>query len=145
MHRRRHRLSFLFIFSAFLITTDSAPQALDRQQPAGGSDGRGAHGPAPQLGQLRWPGDDHASGSGSEDSSLSDWDEDRSRDGGAQGRGGAASRTDARPGSIASTYWRPERADRKNLLSVVDERCGAALSAPLASRLPTGQDSTPRQ
>ena len=26
------------------------------------------------------------------------------------------------PGSIASTYWRPERTDRKNLLTVVDER-----------------------
>ena len=27
------------------------------------------------------------------------------------------------PGSIASTYWRPERTDRKNLLTVVDEQC----------------------
>ena len=27
-----------------------------------------------------------------------------------------------RPGSIASTYWREEREDRKNLLSVIDER-----------------------
>ena len=36
--------------------------------------------------------------------------------------GAGASQMDARPGSIASTYWRPERSDRKNLLTVVDER-----------------------
>ena len=36
--------------------------------------------------------------------------------------GGARSQYDAKPGSIASTYWRAERSDRKNLLSVVDER-----------------------
>lgn len=35
---------------------------------------------------------------------------------------GARSQYDEKPGSIASTYWRPERSDRKNLLSVVDER-----------------------
>ncbi len=28
----------------------------------------------------------------------------------------------ARPGSIASTYWRDERTDRKKLLNVIDER-----------------------
>lgn len=37
--------------------------------------------------------------------------------------GAGASQMDARPGSIASTYWRPERSDRKALLSTVDERC----------------------
>ena len=31
------------------------------------------------------------------------------------------------PGSIASTYWRPERTDRKNLLTVVDEQCACCL------------------
>jgi hypothetical protein len=36
--------------------------------------------------------------------------------------GGARSQYDAKPGSIASTYWRAERSDRKKLLSVVDER-----------------------
>ena len=34
----------------------------------------------------------------------------------------SASRSKA-PGSIASTYWRPERADRNANLSVIDERC----------------------
>lgn len=32
------------------------------------------------------------------------------------------SQTRGRPGSIASTYWREERQDRKNLLSVIDEK-----------------------
>jgi hypothetical protein len=35
---------------------------------------------------------------------------------------GASGRAPARPGSIASTYWRDERTDRKNLLTVIDER-----------------------
>lgn len=48
-------------------------------------------------------------------SSQSDWAEDVEQD--AQ-----QSVAGAKPGSIASTYWRPERSDRKNLLSVVDER-----------------------
>ncbi len=33
-------------------------------------------------------------------------------------RGGGA-------GSIASTYWRPERTDRKEALSAIDEQCAA--------------------
>ena len=49
---------------------------------------------------------------------------DRARESGA-----GASQCDARPGSVASTYWRPERCDRKNLLSTVDERCAAACLA----------------
>lgn len=32
-------------------------------------------------------------------------------------------------GSIASTYWRPERQDRKENLSVIDERCFSITSA----------------
>lgn len=39
--------------------------------------------------------------------------------GSAAGRSG---RPPARPGSIASTYWREERHDRKNLLTVIDEK-----------------------
>jgi hypothetical protein len=39
----------------------------------------------------------------------------------AEGPHGAC-RPPARPGSIASSYWRPERHDRKELLSVIDER-----------------------
>ncbi len=35
------------------------------------------------------------------------------------------------PGSIASTYWRPERTDRKNLLTVVDEQCALSCSGIL--------------
>ena len=42
---------------------------------------------------------------------------------GAGGGGGAGGRPPARPGSIASTYWRDERTDRKNLLTVIDEKC----------------------
>ena len=30
------------------------------------------------------------------------------------------------PGSIASTYWRPERTDRNANLSAIDERCAGA-------------------
>ena len=30
--------------------------------------------------------------------------------------------------SFASTYWRPERTDRKGALSIIDERCGFAFS-----------------
>jgi hypothetical protein len=33
-----------------------------------------------------------------------------------------SSKPPPRPGSIASTYWREERTDRKNLLTVIDER-----------------------
>ena len=41
----------------------------------------------------------------------------------AAGRGGGgSSRGPGRPGSIASTYWRDERQDRKELLAVIDER-----------------------
>ena len=36
----------------------------------------------------------------------------------------------SRAGSIASTYWRPERTDRKNLLTIVDEQCA---SLPLSA------------
>lgn len=41
-----------------------------------------------------------------------------------EGEEGAArsSRGPGRPGSIASTYWREERRDRKELLAVIDER-----------------------
>ena len=49
--------------------------------------------------------------------------------------GGARSQYDAKPGSIASTYWRAERSDRKKLLSVVDERwapCRHIRSPPLS-------------
>ncbi len=38
-------------------------------------------------------------------------------------RVGGSSRGPGRPGSIASTYWREERHDRKELLAVIDERC----------------------
>ena len=41
---------------------------------------------------------------------------------GAAGRAGGSSRGPGRPGSIASTYWRDERQDRKELLAVIDER-----------------------
>lgn len=40
-----------------------------------------------------------------------------------ESEGGDGPRRKGGPGSIASTYWRPERTDRKNLLSVLDERC----------------------
>lgn len=36
--------------------------------------------------------------------------------------GSQAGKHPARPGSIASTYWREERHDRKNLLTVIDEK-----------------------
>ena len=41
----------------------------------------------------------------------------------APGGDEAEARPRSRAGSIASTYWRPERTDRKNLLTIVDERC----------------------
>ncbi len=41
---------------------------------------------------------------------------------GAAERAGGSSRGPGRPGSIASTYWRDERQDRKELLAVIDER-----------------------
>ena len=40
---------------------------------------------------------------------------------------GRSGRAPARPGSIASTYWRDERSDRKNLLTVIDERWAGLL------------------
>ncbi|PSC71647.1 LTV1-like protein isoform A [Micractinium conductrix] len=42
--------------------------------------------------------------------------------GGSHAPGSRAGKTPARPGSIASTYWREERHDRKNLLTVIDEK-----------------------
>eukprot|EP00208_Stichococcus_sp_RCC1054_P008316 CAMPEP_0206152686 /NCGR_PEP_ID=MMETSP1473-20131121/39454_1 /ASSEMBLY_ACC=CAM_ASM_001109 /TAXON_ID=1461547 /ORGANISM="Stichococcus sp, Strain RCC1054" /LENGTH=573 /DNA_ID=CAMNT_0053550251 /DNA_START=115 /DNA_END=1835 /DNA_ORIENTATION=- len=101
----------------------SATQAPEQQEAEVDQHGSGPTGTGSQAGQLIWPGDEDsgASESGSEASSQSEWDEDVSRAGGGR-EGGAASRMDARPGSIASTYWRPERSDRKNLLSTVDER-----------------------
>ena len=44
------------------------------------------------------------------------------RGSGAASLAGGSARAPARPGSIASTYWREERTDRRNLLTVVDER-----------------------
>lgn len=41
-------------------------------------------------------------------------------------RNGSSAGSDAgsrRAGSIASTYWRPERTDRKEALSAIDEQC----------------------
>jgi len=38
------------------------------------------------------------------------------------GAGTSNGKAPPRPGSIASTYWREERTDRKNLLGVIDER-----------------------
>ena len=35
---------------------------------------------------------------------------------------GSGGKPPPRPGSIASTYWREERTDRKNLLTVIDEK-----------------------
>lgn len=46
----------------------------------------------------------------------------------AGSQGGRSGRAPARPGSIASTYWRDERSDRKNLLTVIDERCAYLLA-----------------
>ncbi len=76
----------------------------------------------------------HGADHGDEDSSsyaetdFSDSELDRaaaspdvSTSGNARGEEGSARRPGG-PGSIASTYWRPERTDRKNLLTVVDER-----------------------
>lgn len=57
--------------------------------------------------------EDESAASDISSQSCSDW---------APESGAARSQFDAKPGSIASTYWRPERSDRKNLLSVVDER-----------------------
>jgi protein LTV1 len=49
-------------------------------------------------------------------------DEDDNEDGLYAGVGSTNGKPPPRPGSIASTYWREERTDRKNLLGVIDER-----------------------
>lgn len=127
---RNHRpvCAELFV-SMFVLRNEVAVnrQAPEQQEAEVDQHGSGPTGTGSQAGQLIWPGDEDsgASESGSEASSQSEWDEDVSRAGGGR-EGGAASRMDARPGSIASTYWRPERSDRKNLLSTVDERCVAS-------------------
>lgn len=73
--------------------------------------------------------DDSASASGSfEDSDYSESErgEWAGRADAAFGEEGVAVQPEGRrmggPGSIASTYWRPERTDRKALLTVLDER-----------------------
>ena len=50
---------------------------------------------------------------------------------------GSAARQRQRQGSIASTYWRPERRDRSDQLSMIDERCASAAqgsAAPAATQ-----------
>ncbi|KAI3428268.1 hypothetical protein D9Q98_006647 [Chlorella vulgaris] len=58
----------------------------------------------------------------SEASSLAGSGEPGAGESQAGSQGGRSGRAPARPGSIASTYWRDERSDRKNLLTVIDER-----------------------
>lgn len=68
--------------------------------------------------------------SASEDETLSDsCSEGEAAEGSAQ--------APARPGSIASTYWRDERRDRKELLAVIDERWAPA--APLSMLVLAGR------
>jgi protein LTV1 len=61
-----------------------------------------------------------------ESSSIEEYseEEEESRDDVYAGLGAGRSNGNppSRPGSIASTYWREERTDRKNLLGVIDER-----------------------
>lgn len=89
-----------------------------------------ASAPRQQAGQLQWPGDASDDDSGSQHSSQSDWEESQGKE---SENGASASLMDAPPGSIASTYWRPERSDRKNLLATVDEQC-VLLASPLPSQ-----------
>jgi protein LTV1 len=64
----------------------------------------------------------HGGGDGDADwSSVEEYsDEEESDD--EEGLYSANGKPPPRPGSIASTYWREERTDRKNLLGVIDER-----------------------
>ncbi|PRW56768.1 LTV1-like protein [Chlorella sorokiniana] len=61
-------------------------------------------------------------------SEVESYEEEGSSYGGSEGAGpdgsaaGRSGKAPARPGSIASTYWREERHDRKNLLTVIDEK-----------------------
>lgn len=79
--------------------------------------------PAPAEGEE--PGHHHAFESGSDVESYDDEDEEGGSDWSSDeegGVGGPGRKVPPRPGSIASTYWRAERTDRRNLLTVVDER-----------------------
>lgn len=75
------------------------------------------------------PDNDDADSSSYAETDFSDSDLDRpsAAAGAASARDAPGDEPDAhrrsRAGSIASTYWRPERTDRKNLLTVVDEQC----------------------
>lgn len=69
--------------------------------------------------------DDHEEEEEEEYSSVEEYSEE---DGGSEDDrddvyvGTTNGKTPPRPGSIASTYWREERTDRKNLLGAIDER-----------------------
>lgn len=95
----------------------SATQVAKESPTQGASTATVDHQPA---GELHWP---DAGSSDDEDSSQcssqSDWEE--SQENGSASRP-PTSQNGAPQGSIASTYWRPERSDRKNLLATVDEQ-----------------------
>lgn len=76
-------------------------------------------------------GDNGASLSGGEEEEEGGWSSDESYSGSDEGEGtqgravglpSISGRVPPRPGSIASTYWREERTDRRKLLGVIDER-----------------------
>ncbi len=57
------------------------------------------------------------------------------QDDGLRVRDGSSAGSEAgsrRAGSIASTYWRPERTDRKEALSAIDEQCAPQIISSVA-------------
>ena len=75
-----------------------------------------------------------AEADGSEDESYASSSEALSKDVSSR-LGSHAGASPRKLGSIASTYWRPERQDRKENLSVIDERYTALHAALLVTML----------
>ena len=120
----------------FVLVATQAGEEEEGEEEGGELGGAGAAAAAAAAaagglaaGGVSTSGDDSASVSSLGESFASSDEVDTDDDGGSGGAAGsrgqaneAGSKPPPRPGSIASTYWREERHDRKNLLTVIDEK-----------------------